>query len=292
VRHVVTRVEGKRPFAGRPSAAFTLDVEDWYQSSVDHDAPITERVVRNVDRVLALLDECGVKATFFVQGLVAEKFPGLVRELVAGGHEVQSHGYSHRPLFEMDRGRLRTELLRARAAVEDAAGTPVTAFRAQDFSVVACNLSALDVLADVGFTVDSSIFPMAARRYGIRGWELGPHRIALPSGRTLLEVPVAVWETRGWRVPVAGGGYFRMLPLQVLEHGIERVVESGRPAILYGHPYEFNPSELREYAARVPRSLRLSQGFGRRSFGTRVRSLLRGVPFGRMDELLRAWGVA
>ena len=104
---------------------FSVDVEDWYQSCVDYDAPITERVVRNVDRILAVLDEAGAKGTFFVQGKVAEAFPDLVRVLVMEGHEVQSHGYSHRPLFSMDRTALREELQRAKTTVEDAAGTAI-----------------------------------------------------------------------------------------------------------------------------------------------------------------------
>ena len=166
-----------------PLAAFTVDVEDWYQSCVDYDAPITERVVRNTEALLEVLEDCGgVKGTFFVQGRVAETYPQLVESLVANGHEVQSHGHSHRPLDAMNRATLRDELERARITVEDAAGRPVTAFRAQDFSIGADNLWALDVLAECGFEVDSSIFPMRARRYGIAGWELAPHRISLECG--------------------------------------------------------------------------------------------------------------
>ena len=174
-------------------AAFTVDVEDWYQSCVDYDAPITERVVRNVERLLAVLDETRVKGTFFVQGRVAETFPKLVRDLVDEGHEVQSHGYSHRPLFRMNRVELLDEVKRSRATVEDAAGVPVSAFRAQDFSIGAENLWALETLAELGFTVDSSIFPLRTPRYGISGWPLGPHEVELPGGGRLLEVPVAVW---------------------------------------------------------------------------------------------------
>jgi len=274
-----------------PLAAFTVDVEDWYQSCIDFDAPITERVVRNVERVLSVLDDCGVKGTFFVQGKVAEAFPRLVRDLAAEGHEIQSHGYSHRPLFAMNRRELRDELERARETVEDASGLPVNAFRAQDFSIVSDNLWALDVLAEVGFQIDSSIFPMRMRRYGIAGCELGPHRRTLESGATILEVPVAVWATGRWRVPVAGGGYFRLLPQRVLDRALRGIVDSGRPPVVYTHPYEFNAGELDEYRSVVPRRLRLAQSFGRRSLVDRVRRLLTGLPFGRFDETLAAWAV-
>src|SRR5436190_18580497 len=124
-----------RPPAGAPRHAFTVDVEDWYQSCLDYDAPITDRVVANVDRILGVLDECGVKGTFFVQGRVAETLPNLIETLIAEGHEVQSHGYSHRPLFALDRKGLRDELERARGTVENAGGVHVSAFRAQDFSI-------------------------------------------------------------------------------------------------------------------------------------------------------------
>ena len=276
--------------SAQPVAAFTVDVEDWYQSCVDFDAPITERVVRNMDRVLAVLDECGVKATFFVQGLVAERFPGLVRSLVDLGHEVQSHGYSHRPLFEMGPRALRDELERARQTVEDASGTTVTAFRAQDFSIVTGNLWALETLAEAGFTVDSSIFPMRARRYGIAGWELGPHQVWLHDGASLLEVPVAVSEVGPWRLPVGGGGYFRVLPTTVLERALRAVVAE-RPAVVYCHPYEFNSQELADYRETVRASLRWSQNLGRGLLVKRVQTLLTELPFGRFDQVLAAWGL-
>jgi polysaccharide deacetylase family protein (PEP-CTERM system associated) len=272
-------------------SAFTVDVEDWYQSCVDFDAPITERVVRNVHTILELLDECGVKGTFFVQGRVAETFPKLPGLLVAEGHEVQSHGYSHRPLFAMSRTDLRQELERARVTVEDASGTRVTSFRAQDFSVVRENLWALDVMAEVGFDVDSSIFPMWAGRYGIAGWPLAPHYLDAGDGGRILEVPVAVWARGRLRFPVAGGGYFRVLPRAVVERGLRSIVASGRPAIVYCHPYEFNSEELSDYRAQVSRRLRLSQNLGRASFPSRIRKLLAALRFGRFDHVLAAWGL-
>jgi len=124
----------------RPTCAFTIDVEDWFQSSMDFDAPISERVVRNVERVCEMLDDVGVKGTFFVQGKVAEAFPRMLQDLVRQGHEIQSHGYSHRPLYGMDRKALRTELELAVKTVEDACGVRVTAFRAPDFSILPSNL--------------------------------------------------------------------------------------------------------------------------------------------------------
>jgi polysaccharide deacetylase family protein (PEP-CTERM system associated) len=271
-------------------AALTIDVEDWYQSCVNYDAPITERVVRNIERVLEVLDEADVKATFFVQGLVAEAFPTLVQELVCEGHEVQSHGYSHRPLDRMNRVELRDELTRARAAVEDAGGVPVTAFRAQDFSIGAGNLWALDMLSEVGFTVDSSIFPMRTPRYGISGWPLGPHEVALPSGARMLEVPVAVWDKGSCRIPVAGGGYFRLAPAGVLIRALRSIADA-RPAIVYCHPYEFNTTELAEYRGTASVGLLISQGLGRNAFVPRVRRLLAALPFGRFDAVLATWGL-
>jgi polysaccharide deacetylase family protein (PEP-CTERM system associated) len=275
----------------RPLVALTVDVEDWYQSCVDFDAPISERVLRNMDRVLSVFDECGVKGTFFVQGRVAETFPKLLQSLVAEGHEVQSHGYSHRPLFSLDQKGLRTELERARETVEDACGMPVSAFRAQDFSLLRQNLWALDVIGETGFTVDSSIFPMRTRRYGISGWELAPHYLALSNGTAILEVPVAIWEVRGMRFPVAGGGYFRVLPQRLLVRGLRSIVASGRPAVIYLHPYEFNPEELADFRTKVPLRVLLSQGLGRGSFTQRMKVLLRSLSFGRFDEVLAAWGV-
>ena len=274
-----------------PEAAFTVDVEDWYQSCVDFDAPITERVVRNVERILAVLDDCAVKGTFFVQGRVAERFPRLVQDIIVQGHEVQSHGYSHRPLFAMSRPQLRDEVDRARKTVEDAAQCRVNAFRAQDFSIVQSNLWALETLAEVGFTVDSSIFPMHAPRYGIANWYVAPHRLHLANDLSLLEVPVAVWRVRRWRIPVAGGGYFRVLPHAILVRALRDIRQEKRPPVIYCHPYEFNASELDDYRGIVSNALRLSQGLGRSSFAARIQTLLTKLHFGRFDAVLAAWGL-
>lgn len=277
------------PAAPAPLGALTVDVEDWYQSCVDFDAPISERVVRNVERMLEWLDGAGATATFFVQGLVAEAFPGLVARLVAGGHEVQSHAHTHRPLDRMQPAALRDELARGKAAVEDAAGTAVTAFRAPDFTIGAGNLWALDVLAELGFTVDSSIFPVRTGRYGIAGWDPAPQRLVLAAGAELLEVPVAVWTIRSRRIPVAGGGYMRVAPYAVLAHALGAVVREGRPPVVYCHPYEFSTTELADYRGRAPERFRRQQGIGRGRFPGRLARLQRTFRLGRLDATLAAW---
>jgi len=268
-----------------------VDVEDWYQSCVDYDASISERVVRNTETLLGVLEACSVKATFFVQGLVAEAFPRLLEEIAAAGHELQSHGHTHRPLTGMDRQALREEIERGKAAVEDACGCPVTSFRAPDFSVAAGNLWALEAIAEAGFTVDSSIFPLGMPRYGIAGWERGPHDLILAGGRTLLEVPVAVWERGRLRVPVGGGGYFRLMPRILIERLLRAILAAGRPPVVYCHPYEFSPHELDDYAGRVGRRMRLTQGIGREAFARRIRALCATLPFGRLDAVLAGGGL-
>jgi polysaccharide deacetylase family protein (PEP-CTERM system associated) len=294
VNHLGISIETYAPCKPKwpdPLCAFTVDVEDWYQSSVDFDAPISERVLRNCDRLLALLDQFGVKATFFVQGLVAEAFPGLVRTFLQQGHEVQSHGYSHRPLFAMSHLELQRELEFARKTVEDAAGVEVTMFRAQDFSIIRDNLWALELLAATGFKIDSSIFPIRTKRYGITGWPAGPARGRLQSGAVLLEVPVAVSRCGAVWLPVAGGGYFRLLPQALLAWALASITAAGRPAIVYCHPYEIAPEEIDEFRGRVSPLFLQSQRLGRPRFETRIKHLFNSLPFGRMDSVLANWSV-
>lgn len=284
--------ELRPPPPGAPVAALTVDLEDWYQSCIDFDAPISDRVVRNTTLLLQELDAGGVRATFFVQGLVALAYPGLIRDLAGAGHEVQSHAHTHRPLDQMDPAALREEIERGKAAVEDAAGVAVTAFRAPDFTIGSENLSALELLAELEFQVDSSIFPLRMRRYGIGGWELAPHRIELESGANLIEAPVAIWRRGPVRLPVAGGGYVRLAPGALLGSCLRDIAAGGRPPIIYCHPYEFSPDELADYRGQVPERFRRVQGLGRKAFVKRLRHLFRTMRFGRLDEVLASWGVA
>jgi len=267
---------------------FSIDVEDWYQSSFDLEADISPACVENTKMVLDLLDGAGVKGTFFVQGLVARKFPALVREIDLRGHEVQSHGMTHRMVNTMTPNEFREELNLTSAFIEEATGKAVTAFRAPDFSIDRDSFWAFEVMAECGITVDSSIFPMRTRRYGISGFERGYSRIRTGSG-FIDEFPVSVLRAPrlgGLRLPVGGGGYFRLLPAWFLRYSLERLDSEGQPFVLYCHPYEFNPGELREMMSVVPLYRRLHQGIGREGFPRKVLGLLRLRPFGTMGEAL------
>ncbi len=269
--------------------AFSVDVEDWYQSSFDFDAPVSEVCVHNTRRVLDFLSRHDVKGTFFVQGLVARAFPRLVREIHAGGHEIQSHGYSHRPVNRMTPEEFRRELEETRKRLEDITGAPVTGFRAPDFSIDEGSFWAFEVMCEAGIRYDSSIFPIKTARYGIEGFTRGYSLIRTSSGE-IEELPVSVLEMKwpvGFRVPVGGGGYFRLFPSWFLHYCLRTLSAEGKPFVIYCHPYEFNPGEWRQIMRRVPGFRRLHQGVGRRSFGKKVSGLLRRAAFGTMSEVLR-----
>ncbi len=289
VNHSISLAGG--PLSEHPLCAFTVDVEDWYQSSVDFDAPITERVVKNTQTILEILDRRNVKGTFFVQGRVAETFPKLLQRLVTDGHEIQSHGYSHRPVNKMDKKALIVELELARKTVEDACGVQVTAFRAPDFTIDSENIWALEVLIETGFTVDSSIFPMRTHRYGISGYPTDPHRVQLPSGASILEVPVAIWASGKIRLPVAGGGYFRLIPGIILEKFFASMMTK-QPVIIYCHPYEYNAHDMDEYYKMdVSKTFLFTQGLGRAYYGKKMDNLFQRLPFGRFDQVLETWRI-
>jgi len=267
---------------------FSIDVEDWYQSSFDYSADISDVCVNNTRRVLGVLAQYGVKGTFFMQGMVARKFPNLVREIDSLGHEVQSHGYSHRPVNSMTPAEFKAELTKTSRLIEDVTGKPVTGFRAPDFSIDSRTFWAFDVMRECGILYDSSVFPLRTRRYGVSGFEKGYSVINTPYGH-VDELPVSVLELN-WagrlRLPVGGGGYFRLLPLWFLSYCLERLDTEELPFVIYCHPYEFNPEELRMILRRIPLTRRLHQGLGRGNFQKKVSHLLKTKAFGTMSSVL------
>ena len=264
----------------------SIDVEDWYQSTFDPDAPLTERFERSTDQVLACLAETHTKGTFFVLGMAAEKRPSLVKRIAGEGHEIQSHGYGHRSNDDLDTKTLRQDLLRAKELLEDITGQEIYGYRAPSFSINKGNMWALDVLAETGHRYDSSIFPIKMPRYGVADYPMAPAVVETPSDRRIVEAPVAVFTALGKRVPVGGGGYFRLWPYAVIRQAWRQMEKSGRPGIAYIHPYEYDPTEMSQYRHLVSIKGRIHQGLGRRSLPKKVRRLLSDFTFGPIREVI------
>ncbi len=241
------------PTNGRMVNAFTTDVEDYFQvaalsSVVSRDSWATRdyRVEANTERLLGVLADNGVLGTFFVLGWVAERSPGLVRRICGARHEIASHGYSHELVYRQTPEAFREETARAKRQLEDVTGKPVLGYRAASFSITNRSLWALDILLDLGFAYDSSIFPIRHDRYGIPGASDCPGSVTTPSGRALLEFPMCAASFFGVRVPVSGGGYFRILPYRVTRAGLRQINEhGGRPFPFYIHPWELDPGQPR-----------------------------------------------
>jgi len=236
--------------------AFTVDVEDYYHvSGFEQHVERSQwegydsRVEASTRRILALLEKHGVRATFFVLGWVADHHPDLVREIHAGGHEIGSHGYWHRLIYNQTPDEFRADLVRSRDVLEDLISQAVTAYRAPSFSITNRSLWALDILIEEGFQIDSSIFPVYHDRYGIPGARRDLHPIERPAGM-LWEFPVSVRQVAGFKLPVSGGGYFRLYPLGLTIRCLRGINERQlQPFLFYVHPWEVDPEQPRLHAA-------------------------------------------
>ena len=197
-------------------------------------------------KLLAKLADASALATFYVVGEIALTHPHLIRDIAAAGHEVGTHSWSHRRVHSFTPTTFRDDLRRSMDALGEVAGTPVVGYRAPTFSVVRQTAWAADVLADVGLRYDTSVFPIRHDRYGVPDAPRVPFRLRGASGHTLLELPMATLRVGRANLPVAGGGYFRLFPLKFLQAGIDQLTREGAPvAMLYFHPWEFDPSTPR-----------------------------------------------
>lgn len=237
--------------------AMTVDVEDYFHvaalaSSIDRKDwdRCERRVADNTRRLLNLFAEHDLHATFFVLGWVAERDPALVREIAAAGHEVASHGYSHQLVYRQSPDEFRRETQRSKALLEDQVQSPVDGYRAASYSITRQSLWALDILAELGFAWDSSIFPVRHDRYGIPGTPRWPHRLTTPAGHSLAEFPLSTWQLGSYRMPIAGGGYFRLYPYSVTRTGLASINrKDDMPFIFYLHPWEIDPGQPRVKAS-------------------------------------------
>jgi polysaccharide deacetylase family protein (PEP-CTERM system associated) len=253
----------------------TVDVEDWAQSTLDTRLPISKRAGGQMEHLLTVLAGENVRATCFVLGLFAEKFPEVVRRIAAEGHEVASHGYGHVDVFRLTPAQFREDVRRSKGQLEHLVGMPVLGYRAPDFSIIKDSLWALEILSEEGFRYDASINPAVIARFGVPGFPRQPVRMEWPGKVPLVELPVATIRhfKRDW--PVAGGGYHRLLPFPLIRWVIEKSVLAEEVFMAYCHPYEFDPDEFRHLGYSLPLKTRLHQGLGRRGFERKFRQMLR-----------------
>jgi polysaccharide deacetylase family protein (PEP-CTERM system associated) len=280
--------------------ALTIDVEDYFQVTA------FERYIQRSDwgnyplragdttrRILDLLDEYGVKATFFVLGWIAETLTTLVQEIQRRGHEIACHGYGHELIFRIGPERFRADIRRAKHVLEDQCGQRVCGYRAPSYSITSRSLWALDILVEEGFSYDSSIFPVLHDTYGIPGAERFPHTIQTGSG-PLVEFPLTTLPLQvGWKklqLPIAGGGYLRLLPVGIIRRGITSInTREQQPAVIYFHPWEIDPDQPRIKAgmkSRFRHYLNLQHTEGK------LTQLFKTIQFAPMSAVLSAGGYA
>jgi polysaccharide deacetylase family protein (PEP-CTERM system associated) len=256
----------------------SVDVEDYFH--VEAFAGVIDRaswgdyscrVERNTERVLDLLDDCRATGTFFILGWVAERYPGLVRGIADRGHELACHSYWHRLVYTLSPAEFCEDTLRAKDSIEQAAGAAIHGYRAPSFSITSRSLWAFDILAQLGFRYDSSVFPVKHDVYGFSRAPRGPFRVETQHG-SIVEFPMATFRLSiGPNLPMAGGGYLRLLPYWYTKAGVERAWREGLPVVGYVHPWELDPDQPR---INGPLKSRLRHYTNLKSTEARLRRLL------------------
>jgi polysaccharide deacetylase family protein (PEP-CTERM system associated) len=276
-----------RPNASGIVNALTIDVEDYFQVSAFaahisrkdwDDRP--SRIERNIERILQMLDEAGVHATFFTLGWVAERHPALIRRIGAAGHEVASHGFAHHRATEQAEREFFADISLAKAVIEDITGQEVKGYRAPSFSVGPANAWAFECIAGAGYRYSSSLYPVRHDHYGVPG---GP-RFAHAVGPKLLEIPIATVRLFSANWPAGGGGYFRLLPYRISSWSLRRInAVDGKPAMFYFHPWEIDPEQPRVDGVSAKTRFRHYVNLDR--MAPRLRRLLADFRWDRADRV-------
>ncbi|WP_417451681.1 XrtA system polysaccharide deacetylase [Kordiimonas sp.] len=270
------------------SHVFSVDVEEWYQVGAfettlrrDEWAGLESRVERQCHKILAILAEANIRATFFCLGWVAERHPLLITEICKQGHEIASHGMDHQRIFRFSRDEFLADVIRSKSLLEDVTGTQVRGYRAPSFSLTADVWWAYEVLHEVGFQYSSSLYPLKTDHYGMPD---APRRPFWPIGTgKILEVPMTVCHVASKALPASGGGYFRLLPYTVgralLEKGSN---QTKSPGIFYMHPWEVDPGQPR--VADAPWLSRFRHYTGQRAMPAKLRRLARSSKWTTLQD--------
>lgn len=277
------------PAAGAPVVnAMTVDLEEYFQVSafeqyIDPQRwdTIPSRVAQAIDRILALFELCNIRATFFTLGYIAERHPQLIRRIAAAGHEIASHGMRHVRASTQDRQAFQADVTHARDILQQVSGQAVQGYRAASYSIGKANLWALDVLAEVGYSYSSSIYPGHHDRYGMPEASRFPFRL---QAEGILEIPVTTVELLGRRFPCGGGGFFRLYPYALSRWAIRRVNRhDGYPALFYFHPWEIDPQQPR--VPQLDARTRMRHYLNLKRMEPRLRHLLVDFRWDRMDRV-------
>lgn len=238
--------------------AFTVDVEDYFQVEAFSDvisrkkwSSFESRVVNNTYNILDLMSESDVNGTFFVLGWVAKRYPEIVKEIISRGHEVASHGMSHKLIYKQSIDEFRNETIDSKKILEDIIQKDIIGYRAATYSITKKSLWALDVLIEAGYLYDSSIFPMKHDRYGISDACPVPHILETQSGGKITEFPITTLKMKYITLPVAGGGYFRLFPYWLTRYGLNKLVKNSQNIVFYIHPWEIDHDQPRIKASKL-----------------------------------------
>ncbi|MHB8848238.1 MAG: XrtA system polysaccharide deacetylase [Burkholderiales bacterium] len=272
-----------------PVNAMTIDVEDYFQVSAfsghiarkDWDS-LPCRIERNMDTILALLQNHGVRATFFTLGWIAQRYPELIRRITENGHELASHGYHHHRASDQSRPEFYEDVYSSKALLEDISGQRVRGYRAPSFSIGANNLWAFDTLLEAGYQYSSSIYPIRHDHYGMPD---APRFRFHPRGEQgILEIPVTTATLLGRNLPAAGGGYFRLIPYAMSHWLIQRInKQDNESCIFYFHPWEIDPRQPRQAGVGLKTRFRHYVNLSRME--NKIQSLLSDFAWDRMDHL-------
>ena len=274
----------------------SVDVEDWYQLTAQQLAGTTrarqDLLEQQLNRLLELLAKHDCSATFFFLGVSLEHCPQLVRQIAAAGHEIASHGWGHELISRIGLDAFRQDLARSMNWLEDLLGQPIKGYRAPAFSVPPDQLERyFDILFEAGLLYDSSVFPIKGGRYGIMGSPTHPTVVRKSGSRALVELPLTTVNWCGRRWPVAGGGYWRLLPRWLIGRAIAKVVRENRPVVTYFHPYEFDRARLSATRAAgwSLRALRrgVTQNLGRVSIYAKLDAMLSRFRFSTAENYVR-----
>lgn len=269
----------------------SVDVEEYFQVSAfdaiigrEHWGTIPSRLALAIDKILAIYDQYGVKATFFTLGWIADRHPDVIKHIAHEGHEIASHGYEHTRVHVLGREKFRADIETTRKKLEDLSGTPVIGYRAPSFSINADTPWAHDELAAAGYLYSSSVYPIHHDHYGQPNAPRFPYR---PSNSGVIEIPMSTLRRMGRTWPCSGGGYFRLMPLQLSKWAVRQINDKERlPAVFYYHPWELDPDQPRP--GGLPAKIRFRHYLNLSKFESRLADMLKSFPWGRIDNIYKA----